>query len=51
MIKTSPSNYQQVGIRQFKDAVKLICSNDKQAMHNVETLEALRKIHPTGATD
>ena len=35
----------------FKDAIKLICSDDKPAIHNVETLEALRKIHATSAAD
>ena len=35
----------------FKDDVKLVCSDDKPAMHNAETIEALRKIHPTGAAD
>ena len=35
----------------FKDAVKLICFDDKSVMHNAETLEALQKIHPTDAAD
>ena len=35
----------------FKDAVKLTCSDDKPAIQNAETLKALQQIHPTSAAD
>ena len=35
----------------FKDVVELICSNNKPAKHNAETLQTLQRIRPTSAAD
>ena len=41
----------ELELNNFKDAVKLIWSDEKPAIHNEETLEAQRKIHPKITAD